>query len=813
MGSETPSFETVGMKCDLLSPYVFYDNHPIQLRFQVTHTGDDCTGVISVQLLNSDNDLLKNSDSEATLRKDAPINIDFESAGPLAAGKYCARVAVSVSGETPRLLSNHEVYITEYVNYKTLFDIGVATSYRDRGPAFFQTLRDEGVGVFMAARDPGWKDISEKNIEILGPYGFKIWNMVTLFSGPPRVCADPGLMSQNRDYAGKLGFYLKDKPIILNQVMMGESLQYPVCYCAECNRSFRDYLRDEYTSIHHLNEAWQADYKMWEDVEQLGTPADLDRAIEALKERVLQLELPKKGTEQWKALFLADPTRAIEWKRWHDDLLKIWYADFVTAFKETNGDVTAVSEQPCWPDFRYHMLFHLGAIADLGGLDAYLPGGLPQTLGKPANLMLNIDLNASVFHGKPLWCHELYVQPNSPARLPEAQGWFLVGRGYSLVNYFTYTAMPEGEREGKPLFYGLRSTEGEPYPAHPSFVRFSFQMKDFHRRYDAHSLRREEPRIAVFMGDDVSLANNLETGTATWDAPGVLAHTGAYWLTLRNGYPVEFINDNSFERLDGKDVLIVPRTHVISQRTLRALMDYAANGGTLIIDGPIGLYDERYRRNTMLPGGEVFSRGQHVRYDDYRNAPNGILVTKGDFGSDQLNPTNVIPSIGMPMGLTLGNQTRVLLNDVNGNAALVHQGFGEGQLYTFLTSLSLRHNSWPLDQNALRLWRGLLEDCGLKPRHHKRAVSNDSNSLCDISIRIKNDDELFIFATDFFGPWQGEIELDLPPGAYEAEDALRQTAIPIKMRNDRYVFPITLSSFDGQVVRVKCTDGSPFVEW
>jgi hypothetical protein len=34
--------------------------------------------------------------------------------------------------------------------------------------------------------------------------------------------------------------------------------------------------------------------------------------------------------------------------------------------------------------------------------------------------------------------------------------------------------------------------------------------------------------VAIFMGDDVSLANNLETGGATWEAAGVHGHNGAY---------------------------------------------------------------------------------------------------------------------------------------------------------------------------------------------------------------------------------------------------------------------------------------------
>ncbi len=212
-------------------------------------------------------------------------------------------------------------------------------------------------------------------------------------------------------------------------------------------------------------------------------------------------------------------------------MLVDWYTRFAAAFHKANGGRTAVSEQPCWPNFHTHTLFALGKIADLGGMDLYLPGDQPTSLGYPAELFLNFDLNAACFRGKPLWLNELYVQDNSPAGLAEAQGWFLVGRGYSMLTYFTYDYYAEGIRNGLPLLFGLFDKEGKPYPVYDSFRKFSADSAHFNARYDWTSLRAETPRVAEFLGDDVSLANYLETG----GKPG--RPTAFTAMTARTGWP------------------------------------------------------------------------------------------------------------------------------------------------------------------------------------------------------------------------------------------------------------------------------------
>jgi len=266
-------------------------------------------------------------------------------------------------------------------------------------------------------------------LEAVLAHGMKVWH-TPVFSYR-QVCADSAKRAALRRWAAELGEGLRDNRAVIDQSMAGEGLSYPPCYCEHCTRAFREWLRRKYGSIRRLNQAWGSRYTAWDEIEQLGSPADVDMAAERLKMMQVALELPKRNTDRWKRLFELDRPRAMDWRRWHDQLLLDWYRDFAAAFRRANGGTVPLSEQPCWPNFKTHVFFPLAEIADAGGMDLYLPGEMKTTLGYAAELFLNFDMNVSVYTnlGKPVMVHELYVQDLSPPGLAEAQGWWLIGRG------------------------------------------------------------------------------------------------------------------------------------------------------------------------------------------------------------------------------------------------------------------------------------------------------------------------------------------------------------------------------------------------
>ena len=535
-------------------PLVVPDDRPASLPAHVTNDlGGPFAGSLRADVLDAAGKRVAGCALPVNLAAGKSVGVALALGQRLPLGAYRLRVRDGAGGVIEEL----PLFAARAGRPDRLCLVGASYVGAPDNPKVLSAMAADGVGVLRLHGKLGDAYSFEKNLSALLPHGFKVTRMAA--ASYRSVCTDPEKRRTLVATARSLGRLLRDNPAVINQVIGGEGLSAPPCYCAHCAAAFRDSLRREYATLHALNNAWGTAYKAWGDIQQIGSPRDIDETAERLKMMKVALDLPAENTARWRRLFSLDRTRAMAWKRWHERLLVDWYAAFARAFRETNGGRVPVGEQPCWPNFESHVLFALGDIAGMGGMDLYLPGEMATTLGYAAELFLNFDMNASIFasRGKPVMLHELYVQDNSPELLPEAQGWWLVGRGYNILTYFTYDYYYEGVRANQPLIFGLFGKTGKPYPAYPSFVRFGRALKEFDRRYGCATLGREHPRVALFMGDDVSLANNLESGGATWEAAGVKGHNGAYWLTERAGLPVEFVNDDGLDRLAGKKAMVV----------------------------------------------------------------------------------------------------------------------------------------------------------------------------------------------------------------------------------------------------------------
>ena len=802
-------------------PLVYLSTEPFVFEAVITNgSGKEFFGTIRADLSALDGKQLASKTLHVLLNegKDTSEAIDFGL--NLAPGAYQLHVYAR-KGDTETLVEKLRIHATSADTCANLCDIGAAYVGQPDAGDVLAAMSGDGVAlVRLGGKNNGYS--FGKNISAVLAHGMKVWRTPAASYGS--VCADKSKRERLEDSARELGTALGDNPGVMVQTIAGEGLTYPPCYCDACNKAFRKYLKKKYNTLFLLNGAWDTKYKEWEDIHQLGSPEDVDYAAERLKMMQVARELPKANTERWKELFTLEKPKSIEWKRWHDQLLTEWYEDFADAFRDTNEGRTPIAEQPCWPNFKSHVLFALGRTADVGGMDLYLPGELPTTLGYASELFLNFDLNASVFHGwdKPVMVHEMYVQDNSPAGLAQAQGWWLTGRGYNLVTYFTYNYYHEGTRAGQPLVFGLFDKQGKPYACYESFKRFGKELRAFHATHDLHSLRRMEPRVALFMGDDVSLANSLETGGETWRAAAVHGHNGSYWLTERSGFPVEFVNDDTMDRLSGKKVLVVPWCHVVRSDSVAKIVAFARDGGTLVIDGPLGLYDEIYRRHEPFPGGGTAS-GLGIRLEDYEDKPNTIVWKDGIR----------IPSQGVPVDINVLSGGEVLAKDAENRPAVVRTSVGLGKAVYFLTSLGRRHRGRSPDPGALALWQSVLADAGLAPRFqyvprekqasqapedldHGGAGLKSSAPLSSVSCRVKTGGkEICLFMTNFFAPTDSELQLHLPPGFYKAVDGLTGEPVELRRIEDTpyHRLPANFPAFGARSIRVLATQGEPFSGW
>lgn len=710
------------------------------------------------------------------------------------------------TGETATLVQRLPVFATADATSKTICAIGAAYTDAPDDADVLRRMAADGVSV---TRLGGKRDGASfrHNQTAAMTHGMKVWR--TPAFSYRNVCADPAKLDAMKRSAAELGEGLRDNLGVINQSMAGEGLGCPPCYCEYCTRDFQNWLQRRYGTLDGLSQAWQSTYAKWEDVSQLGSPQDVDMAAERLKMMQVALELPKNNTKRWQKLFELDRSRAIDWRRWHDALLVHWYQEFANTFRKANQGTVPIGEQPCWANFKTHVLFALGDIADTGGIDLYLPGEMKTTLGYAAELFLNFDMNVSLFHnrGKPVMLHELYVQDLSPPGLAEAQGWWLIGRGYNVLTYFTYSYYYEGKRAGLPLIFGMFDKEGNAYPCYVSFKQFSADLQRFHTAFDMASLRRVGPRVAVLMSDDMSLANILESGGATWNALGVQGHNGSYWLTERNGYAVEFVNDDGFDDLDRESVLIVPWSHVLRKSTTRRVLRFAKRGGTVLIDGAFAQFDECYQPHPACPGyGAADVLGVSCKGID--RTENAIVLKGGATAKSR----------GVARDVQLSGAVVVLHRDAQGRPAVVERRLGRGRVVWLLTALGPKHRTRAPEAAVLKLWGKLVAKSGIAPRVRfaarntqvAKAVDLDHGGkglkstvpLPDVSARIRDDRELFVFAVSFFGASAGDVVVDLPAGDVTVTDALSGETLESTRQEGQLHIPLKLSAFGSRVIRI-----------
>lgn len=742
------------------------------------------------------------------LNPGAVMTADLRFGAPMGLGRFEVALAVPV-GEGHVTVWRQPVYGTDPDPAAALSAVGAAYVSPPDDATLLKRMAADGV---TFVRLGGKRDGASlrHNLEAVMAEGMKAW-LTPAFSYRA-VCADPAPRQAMARQARELGRALRDNPGVVDQSMAGEGLGAPPCYCEACNAAFRAWLRERHGSLRRLNRAWGAAYERWDQIEQLGSPSDVDMAAERLKMMQVALELPADNTQRWIRLFEMDRPRAMDWRRWHDDLLLGWYRDFAAAFRAANRGTVPIGEQPCWANFKTHVFFPLAALSDMGGMDLYLPGEMKTTLGYASELFLNFEMNASVYHalGRPVMVHEMYVQDLSPEGLAEAQGWWLAGRGYNLTTFFTYDHYYEGKRAGLPLVFGLFDKEAKPYPAYTSFKRFSADFFAFGARYQPGTMRRVEPRVAVFLSDDMSLANLLETGGATWEANGVKGHNGSYWLTRRNGHDVEFVNDDSVSRLDRERVLVIPWSPVLAAGSVERILAFARAGGTVLIDGPFARFDPQYRPYAVCPGaGAAEALGVSVRDVEAKDAV--LLLADG----------TELPAFGQAQGVALSGRADVLCRDREGQPAAVSTPLGKGRVVWLLSALGPVHRGRVPDPKALSFWEGLLNEAGVTPWYRftpdpaPAPVEAAARPLFDLGARVREDRELFLFAVSFFGATRGTLSVDLPSPLFGVRDAITGQPLPATWVGKTVSFPLDLAAFGTRVVRLAATDktGKPLAGW
>ncbi|HJN18823.1 MAG TPA: hypothetical protein QGH10_25185, partial [Armatimonadota bacterium] len=268
----------------------------------------------------------------------------------------------------------------------------------------------------------------------------------------------------------------------------------------------------------------------------------------------------------------------------------------------------------------------------------------------------------------------------------------------------------------------------------------------FHHRFSAFEGPRDEmARVASFFSDH---HDRYYTGTRPearvgviysyascvwdmyplkWSRPGP-AHSMEYYgvcqalLDANMQFDTVFMGDGGVyadeqpEALDDFDAVIVPSAYALTDRNLSALAEYVANGGNLVVSGPIGTADEENQPRGVLP-------------PELASGHPGIHRLRGDY-EEYLASQNPMPLVDLADLLVtrMNVEPTVSLRDLDANLQLTVRGHDEGdRLLIDVINRDFKLGKGFTPSGETKLLLTLPADYGLKDKSI-RAISPDSDT-------------------------------------------------------------------------------------
>ncbi|WP_303657485.1 beta-galactosidase [Halomarina pelagica] len=341
------------------------------------------------------------------------------------------------------------------------------------------------------------------------------------------------------------------------------------CYCDDCARAFREWLRERYGDADGLNEAWGTTF--WSQRHASLSEVDPPRHAPAEHHPSRLLDYARFASDSVVAYdrLQADCLRAAnpDWFVTHN-----FMGDFPTL------DAHAVSEDldvVAWDSYP------TGFVQDRRpgeATEAELRAGDPDQVG------LNHDLYRGAKRA-PFWVME--QQPgdvNWPPYAPQpADGavrlWthHAVAHGASVVSYFRWRRCLEGQEQ---YHAGLRKRDGSPDRAYGEASRAAEELS-------ALDLAPVDAPVALLHDYDALWALDAQPHAPTFD---YWAYLRSYYRALRaRGVQVDVIHPGT--SLDGYAAVVAPALHLVDGSDADRLGTYVRDGGHLLLGARSGVKD------------------------------------------------------------------------------------------------------------------------------------------------------------------------------------------------------------------------------
>jgi hypothetical protein len=213
----------------------------------------------------------------------------------------------------------------------------------------------------------------------------------------------------------------------------------------------------------------------------------------------------------------------------------------------------------------------------------------------------SIEVTRSSAPGKEFWITELqggsgndgfwHSAPMRPREL-RTWNWMSVAAGAKAIIYWTYIAEGTGREASG---FGLCARSGEPTERVEEAAKANRLIQ---ARWDIIKDHRPKPEVAILFDQDNAL---LTFGMGAKEDPLTQSFSGYYKALWNMDYWADFIEPASIGNPQYK-VLVVPWNLIGKDTMCESLRRFTENGGTLILESPFGMLNQKYYLNPKRPG-------------------------------------------------------------------------------------------------------------------------------------------------------------------------------------------------------------------
>ncbi len=617
------------------------------------------------------------------------------------------------------------------------------------------------------------------------------------------------------------------------------------CPTKAADDNFRTWCKTQHGDLQTLNQRWGTSYTSWDQVNQaISEPFYKELVAKTVKAggsldwgwMNWSQSWPKEAVEELDRL----PGKTMDWLRWRSITGVEAYMTFINAAKKYDKKTLYGTDLPIDTFVKQFVIPYIRA-TDAAMINVRYTSGYPVSFGTPHECMSSLEMCESVADGKPFWGIEVYAKATWPAESTALQNWGLIAHGMNVPHIFSWYPMTDTGTPTKVLEWEDRlkkggdmfnyaswymiDVDGARLPIFDPYVRSLNEVKEFNQNYNGVALRRVKTDVAYYVANDTSEHSTFITKYAPWGAVTERVCFNLIYFLRICGITADFIDDANFPDKPGRyQKIIVPMARVLSQSAAAKLAAFAKSGGTVVLVGMPGQLDPWLRKYDNI-GGPAWSElaWKAPNYDEqfhpYIFDPNTNISTAPAVSAtdkagtpDEKRDDSVSEAVvfrGSGFGEIAGAQA---IKDLKGQTVGWTRAWGSGKLVAY----GICPDTWTTDPhltpNTQAWMRQMIGLASIKPTATWTTTSAASSDgvkvgtgtpVVDLVVREKSPKEKFIFALNQGGEGEGIVEIPVPSGNWQSQDAIDPTQpIAGSMKNGTWQVKLALKPLGYRVIRL-----------